>query len=1314
MRIGKNLFAACAGILACLGFAANIALADSPNYSAASYVQDGLVGLWDAEENAGFGQHDESPAIWKDLSGRGRDMTVTTSGRFTEKGFKKIAGGQMAYRDENVDDALTVEVVVSGVPVGAYSKNWAVVVYTTNLQMIAVQDVVDDSNATNRQIIVSYWNRHGHNTSNRPDVSSISVLYGLDTSGKLVATGSRHCGLTDEGRNDGMDPVGGQGLCVGCRAGAQEYRGDYTTTGYVVHSIRFYNRQLTDAERQRNLLVDHIRFGSPCYTSLDKLDFTWTGDANDGKFSSSANWEDGLSPIPTDVTLGKLNLSAKGAGSIANDVGALTVRGLYVGQADGSANPLTLTGEPIAITDSADVTKSSQAYLAVLSNGCPLTVDLPLAFTGTKVAQYNAASLTLNGNAFASNATQFTFCSVASSKTTFNGKFEAPQATIFTLGGSRTVDFYGPLVADTLEVGVKGEGETVNFHASGNKVDDLKACLYGSLTLSAMEALPVSYVFRWKGDYPSDYKYGKDLFKLLASQTADRIDAPCMKDGNGAIIPRQNIVSENTKVTLTLKGTDNAVSYGVLKCAEGCDLNLTWAPTGSFSQTFADQAHTMRGALTVKGGTIVSAGANSFASVTALDVGDGATFAVRASTDNAAANPFTGVAKPALTLSGSGVIEVAAGVTVPFSTGFARGVLLAADKYQALDGTDATAKKVAWVTGGGLVQITTAADGTSWKDASVSGDWDDPDNWSNGLPDLAKPVYLTAEGGNYTVTMKSGTDWPLNLVIRGANAKLLVGAGQTVEFNGTGKTASVSIEEGGTLSVAGSLSIVDYKGTFTVGSTTAVTSRIEVVAGGDFYYTPRYQNVYPISVNVGGALDIAGGILSVPAYGSSSNALDLRGGALLTSGAGRVGVGARNLTPEDSAKIEFASGLMVFSGTSTLANLGTKDLNVTFAPMAPGESMSAAFRDSAVYGLKGQDFKVGSPNTTTRLAFDSSSQEHACLGYGVRVRAEGDSGDAELCVSDGKVWNDGRGIDIADDNKSDVVTHGRLVQTGGWINNKANNGGWTDQGKPNGLTIGYGANASGAAGRVAFGEMVLSGGTNQNVNGMTLVGTGYGAGTVIQTGGFNWHDSETEAFGIGAAGGLGRWTVSNGTLRVNANAYIGGFNTNVFAKAKDFAKPIYRWPDTRHDADGALVMAGGEVDFKKNLILGADGLGMVERIGRDGTFAIGGDLVLSNATANAQSGGMLKFVCAADGVKPINVVGKVTFREGAKMSIDISNWTNVARRQWLLKASDFENPIAVEDIEITGRTEATQEVVLKLSPAGYSIGVPRGMCITIR
>ena len=41
--------------------------------TAADYVQEGLMALFDGIENAGYGVHDDSIEYWKDLTGNGQD-----------------------------------------------------------------------------------------------------------------------------------------------------------------------------------------------------------------------------------------------------------------------------------------------------------------------------------------------------------------------------------------------------------------------------------------------------------------------------------------------------------------------------------------------------------------------------------------------------------------------------------------------------------------------------------------------------------------------------------------------------------------------------------------------------------------------------------------------------------------------------------------------------------------------------------------------------------------------------------------------------------------------------------------------------------------------------------------------------------------------------------------------------------------------------------------------------------------------------------------------------------------------------------------
>ena len=47
--------------------------------TARDYIQDGLVAMWDGIENAGWGTHDPNATVWKDLTGNGYDLPLSTA-----------------------------------------------------------------------------------------------------------------------------------------------------------------------------------------------------------------------------------------------------------------------------------------------------------------------------------------------------------------------------------------------------------------------------------------------------------------------------------------------------------------------------------------------------------------------------------------------------------------------------------------------------------------------------------------------------------------------------------------------------------------------------------------------------------------------------------------------------------------------------------------------------------------------------------------------------------------------------------------------------------------------------------------------------------------------------------------------------------------------------------------------------------------------------------------------------------------------------------------------------------------------------------
>jgi hypothetical protein len=106
------LFSAC--IAVCLS-----AVSPASAEAVQGYVSDGLVLHYDAIDNAGVGEHSETPSVWKDLTGNGHDLVLPTSGLTVgadvmtfDHAFGSVAGEGVACLADAADTPnLTLEVV---------------------------------------------------------------------------------------------------------------------------------------------------------------------------------------------------------------------------------------------------------------------------------------------------------------------------------------------------------------------------------------------------------------------------------------------------------------------------------------------------------------------------------------------------------------------------------------------------------------------------------------------------------------------------------------------------------------------------------------------------------------------------------------------------------------------------------------------------------------------------------------------------------------------------------------------------------------------------------------------------------------------------------------------------------------------------------------------------------------------------------------------------------------------------------------------------------------------------------------------------
>ena len=84
-------------------------------YTAKSYVQDGLIAMWDGIENVGFGQHSNSTTTWVDLSGHNRDAALSGTYSWLDDCWHVESAtnrGLAQWNALNLGSSQTIEIVI--------------------------------------------------------------------------------------------------------------------------------------------------------------------------------------------------------------------------------------------------------------------------------------------------------------------------------------------------------------------------------------------------------------------------------------------------------------------------------------------------------------------------------------------------------------------------------------------------------------------------------------------------------------------------------------------------------------------------------------------------------------------------------------------------------------------------------------------------------------------------------------------------------------------------------------------------------------------------------------------------------------------------------------------------------------------------------------------------------------------------------------------------------------------------------------------------------------------------------------------------
>lgn len=248
-------------------FNAKWAYYDRQRNNAPSYVMDGLQ-LWlDGIENTRSG-HSATAKIWEDLSGNNFDFVPKTGGKYPTVGDAYFTGfsSDTFFVNSDADLHAMGPITTAGTLEAVFMME-----ATHTGQVFGFKNVSGNTQPLYKLCVKNQANlcvagRHTTTTAARYVANGVGynlgeLMQSSVTYGGTIATIDTEVDGEDYAITAGDTGWGNNGAsCVGARwhTGSTNY---YPFNGRI-YCIRYYNRVLTDAEREQNRLVDIRRFGA--------------------------------------------------------------------------------------------------------------------------------------------------------------------------------------------------------------------------------------------------------------------------------------------------------------------------------------------------------------------------------------------------------------------------------------------------------------------------------------------------------------------------------------------------------------------------------------------------------------------------------------------------------------------------------------------------------------------------------------------------------------------------------------------------------------------------------------------------------------------------------------------------------------------------------------------------------------------------------------------------------------------------------------------------------------------------------------------
>ena len=912
---------------------------------------------------------------------------------------------------------------------------------------------------------------------------------------------------------------------------------------------------------------------------------------------------------------------------------------------------------------------------------------------GTSVAMVFQGDTTLASLCHGSGQSggEFTFVFENNPTVRFTGDVNLSSGNakaVFRGAGPAAFRVEGGFGVKSFDANERNEASTYDFWFGENLGNGFTSLYMAFFNIHALHAdvLNPAYLFYWGFAATNE----RGVFDLNGyDQTIDRFTSS--QGGSDSGVGRLISTPAGKPASLVLKASQSDYSRNRLSGP----LTLVYeANEASFVQSLCTNDYEATGDIVVRKGTIKMVGPATYRNAAAIRIGQYGVFEDASTASGSLANVGEVV------VDAGGVFRVATGTTNPFTGGktairietgsflegnsslenvYLDGGYVDGGRYQSLDGADPAATKVAWIRGGGVLSINTGC--TEWKNAA-DGVWGASENWSYGVPDATKSARISKSGVSYGVSVIADAGTLTNLTV--ANAGI-----QTT-----------------TLSVSAPMAFRDATVDLGAGA------RFDVGAGGAVRYESSAAGVADVRfrIGTGAELNVADGrfLIAPPSSHTDRETLDQAGGSIRVSGNGVFELGKMN------ARV-FGTGLTRFEDNALLT-IDRDNGPSTFysGPRAENETGRVEFADHAKFWTDAFStlslYQIGSDFPGIAV-FDYASDEHSRFGGKLAIGTDYGRGEVRIHSGYVSVWY--KGIDVGgytsgrSHQRLDAKGEGLLAIDGGAVYVQTLDVKMpAESGRVEGIVVGAGWNTVPGSESHYHGRIELDGGaiTNSVLGNVVVLGAGQATGEIVQNGGEFYNGSTNWPTVIGFEGGSGLYALTNGVATFRADVYVGGAPTNVLERNLSGVCAH------RHDAKGKLTLAGGEMNLERDMIVAADGDGMieVEPAGR----MTARSLVLSNGTESA-SASAVRFRIGEDGsCGKVALSGRLVVAEGTKAEVDLGSYEGPKRSFRLLSCSGMEGTI--ENVTIKGTSSLVGEARLVQRADGLRLLINSGMALIIR